>query len=196
VHAVTDERVARRGDFNTVAMGLARGGGPDLAFHARGHTLSGREHFELARTLGGHAPSTLFVSDRLDIALATGAVGVQLSWTRWSPVDARRVQGMWWIGCSVHDRNEAEAARTGGADYLLLGPMFPTPTHPGREPLGLAAVRGIVRLGLPVIAIGGIEPRHVRALAAEGVSGVAAIRGFWDAADPAEAARSFVEAWR
>ncbi len=195
VHAVTDDRVARRDDLDQVAAALARGGGADLALHARGHALSGREHYALAQTLGSHAPSKLFVNDRLDIALACDADGVHLAWTRWAPADARLVPSDWWIGCSVHDTAEAEAARTAGADYLLLGPMFPTPTHPGRAPLDAAVVPEIVRLGLPVIAVGGVEVSHAQALAEAGAYGVAAIRALWDAVDPELAARRLVEVW-
>jgi thiazole tautomerase (transcriptional regulator TenI) len=195
LHAVTDERVAGRDDLNDVAAALVRGGGPDLALHARGHTLSGRAHYELARTLGRHAPARLFVNDRLDVALACGATGVQLAWTRWAPAEARALDPVWWIGCAVHDRDEAAAARTAGADYLLLGPMFPTPTHPGRRPLDPVELGAVVALGLPVIAVGGIECRHAASLAEAGLHGVAAIRALWDAPDPSAAARAFVEAW-
>jgi len=59
----------------------------------------------------------------------------------------------------VHDVREAAAAHAGGADYLLVGPVFPTATHPDRAPLGLAQLKEIVGVGLPVIAIGGGDAR-------------------------------------
>ena len=195
VHAVTDERVAGRADLSAVAAALVQGGGPDLALHARGHALSGRAHYDLARTLGRTAPAALFINDRLDIALACRATGVQLAWTRWAPAEARVLDSAWWIGCAVHDHDEAVAARTAGADYLLLGPMFPTPTHPGRRPLDPVEIGAVVALGLPVIAVGGIECRHAPSLVAAGLHGVAAIRALWDAPDPGAAAHAFVEAW-
>jgi thiamine-phosphate diphosphorylase len=195
VHAVTDERVAGREDLSDVAAALVRGGGHTLALHARGHALSGHAHYDLARTLGRHPPAALFVNERLDVALACRATGVQLAWTRWAPTDARALDGAWWIGCSVHDREEAAAARTAGADYLLLGPMFPTSTHPGRRPLDPVELGAVVALGLPVIAVGGIECRHATSLADAGLHGVAAIRALWDAPDPGAAVRAFAEAW-
>ena len=136
LHAVTDERVARRPDLAALAEALAAEAGSDLAFHARGRELSGLEHFDLATRLSGFPPSRLFVNDRLDVALACGASGVQLGAASLDPEDARRLETGWWIGKSVQTRAEAEAAHTAGADYLVVGPVFPTATHPTRDPLG------------------------------------------------------------
>ena len=189
LHAVTDDWVARRPDLTALAEALARAAGPDLAFHARGRALSGLEHFDLATRLSAFPPSRLFVNDRLDIALACGASGVQLGAASLDPEDARRLDTGWWIGKSVHTQAEAEAAQTAGADYLLVGPVFPTVTHPAHEPLERAALSAIVALGLPVIAIGGVTPGRAASLKAAGVHGVAAIRAFWDGVDGPDAAR-------
>src|SRR5213079_1148562 len=88
-------------------------------------------------------PPRLFVNDRLDVALAVGAAGVQLGQGSLTPADACRLNPRWWIGKSVHDLREAEAAHAGGADYLLVGPVFPTATHPDRAPLGSARLKEI-----------------------------------------------------
>src|SRR5205807_582750 len=133
-------------------------------------------------------PARLFVNDRLDVALAAGAAGVQLGQGSLEPEDARRLNPAWWIGKSVHDLREAQAAHAGGADYLLVGPVFPTATHPDRAPLGLARLQEIVGIGLPVIAIGGVTPERMPELmAGAAIHGVAAIRALWHAADPADA---------
>jgi len=196
LHAVTDERIARRHDLGAVARELAHGAGANLALHARGHTLSGREHYDLAVRLSAYPPTRLFVNDRLDVALATAAAGVQLGAGSLEPADARRLHAAWWIGQSVHSLAEAQAARAGGADYFMVGPVHATATHPERKPLGMDLVRTIVALGMPVVAIGGVTPERVGDLRAAGVYGVAAIRALWDAEDPAEAARAMVqEAW-
>lgn len=176
-----------------MARELAVGGGRQLAFHARGHGLSGLEHYELATRLSVYPSTPLFVNDRLDVALAAGAAGVQLRHGSLAPADARRLCPGWWIGVSVHDLGEAVAARAAGADYLLVGPVFRTATHPDRAPLGLARLREIVGLGLPVIAIGGVTAEVVRELRSAGVHGAAAIRALWDADDPADAARRTLE---
>ena len=193
LHAITDERIARRPDLADIARQLAAGGGADLAFHARGHALSGLEHYDLANRLSAYPPSRLFVNDRLDVALAARAGGVQLTRSSLGPEEARRLDPTWWVGVSVHDLREAEHAHAAAADYLLVGPVFPTPTHPDRPPLDRAVLRAIARLGLPVIAIGGVGPARIAELHDAGVHGVAAIRALWDAAEPAHAARRLLE---
>jgi thiamine-phosphate diphosphorylase len=189
LHAITDERIARLANLSEIARDLAAGGGTELAFHARGRALSGLQHHELAVRLSAYPPVRLFVNDRLDIALTVAASGVQLAHGSLAPRDARRLNPDWWIGRSVHDAAEAEAAQAEGADYLVVGPVFPTATHPGRRPLGLAVLRDIVRLGLPVVAIGGVTRERVREIRDTAAWGVAAIRALWEAADPAETAR-------
>lgn len=194
LHAVTDERLARRPDVTGAATDLAAGAGPELALHARGRSLTGREHWALARSLAACPPAHLFVNDRLDVALATGAAGVQLGRGSLAPADARRLDPAWWIGVSVHDLHEAWAARIGGADYLLVGPVYATATHTDSPPVQRHVLGEIVQLGLPVVAIGGVTPERVAELSEAGVYGVAAIRALWDAADPGAAARAFVGA--
>lgn len=195
LHAITDERVARRADLAEVAAALAAGGGAELAFHARGRSLSGLEHFELAVRLSAFPPARLFVNDRLDVALAARASGVQLGAASLDPEIARRLNPAWWIGRSVHDLGEAESARAAGADYLLVGPVFATATHPDREPMGLDRFRAIARLGLPVVAIGGVTPERLPELKAAGAYGIAAIRALWEVADPAGTARRMIREW-
>jgi thiamine-phosphate diphosphorylase len=133
------------------------------------------------------------VNDRLDVALAVKAAGVQLGKASLPVNAARRLDAAWWIGRSVHDFAEADAAKAEGADYLLVGPVYPTATHPDRPPLGLDTLAQIATLGLPVIAIGGIGPGRVREVKAAGAYGVAAIRALWDAADAGDVARRMLE---
>jgi thiamine-phosphate diphosphorylase len=196
LHAITDERIARRSDSDVVARALADGGGSDLAFHARGRELTGLEHFDLAFRLSV-LPSQLFLNDRLDVALAVPTAGVQLGHGSLPVSAARALNPLWWIGKSVHDLAEAEAARTEGADYLVVGPVFATASHPGggRAPLGLQRLQAIASAvdGLPVIAIGGISADRVREVRNSGAYGVAAIRALWDDVEPAEAARRMRE---
>ena len=194
LHAITDERIARRPDLERIAAALAAGA-PGLALHARGHTLTGLEHYRLAVRL--RQPSSnarLFINDRLDVALATGADGVQLRTGSLDVADARALGPDWLVGRSVHTTAEATAARAAGADYLLAGPVFPTATHPGAAPLGLEGIRAVAAVGLPVIAIGGVTAERIADLRAAGAWGVAAIRALWDADDPASAARAMEKA--
>ena len=194
LHAITDERIARRSDLDAVARALSDGGGSDLAFHARGRELTGLEHYSLSVQLS-NLPSFLFVNDRLDIALAVPSAGVQLGQGSLPVSAARALNPLWWIGKSVHDLAEAEAARTEGADYLVVGPVFATASHPGHTPMGLAGLEQIVAAAeaRPVIAIGGISADRVREVRASGAYGVAAIRALWDDAEPEKAARRMRE---
>jgi thiamine-phosphate diphosphorylase len=195
LHAITDERVARRADLDVIAAALAEGGGSDLALHARGRELTGLEHYELAARLAVRPPGRLFVNDRLDVALAVPTAGVQLGHGSMPVSAARALNPLWWIGKSVHDLAEAQAARTEGADYLVVGPVFATASHPGRAPLGVKRLQAIASAvdGLPVIAIGGITADRVREVRNSGAYGVAAIRALWDDAEPAAAARRMRE---
>jgi thiamine-phosphate diphosphorylase len=195
LHAITDERIARRPDIDEIAQALAIGGGSDLAFHARGRALTGLEHYQLAGRLAVRPPGRLFVNDRLDVALAVPAAGVQLGHGSLPVSAARALNPLWWIGKSVHDLAEAETARTEGADYLVVGPVFATASHPGRTPLGLEKLEAIAAAadGLPVIAIGGVTADRVRDVRSSGAYGMAAIRAFWDDAEPAAAARRMRE---
>ena len=189
LHAVTDERIARLSDLDTRARALGAAG--PVALHARGHSLSGRDHLTLALRLRTAAPERLFVNDRLDVALAAGAAGVQLSATGLTPAEARPWSSAWWIGVSVHTPEEAAAVR--GADYLLVGPVFATTTHPTAEPLGVKGLAPFVGLGVPVVAIGGITPANARDVVAGGAHGVAVIRALWNAPDPARAAQEIMK---
>jgi thiamine-phosphate pyrophosphorylase len=192
LHAITDERIARRPDLGIVADALAGSGGAMLAIHARGRDLTGREHYDLASRLSV-LPSLLFVNDRLDVALAVSAAGVQLGQASLPVAAARALEPRWWIGKSVHDLAGAESARAEGADYLVVGPVYPSATHPDRLPLGLGSLQQISALGLPVIAIGGITAERVGEVQSAGAYGVAAIRALWDDAEPAAAVRRILE---
>jgi len=190
LHAVTDERIA---ELPTLAAAARALGSTGAALHARGHSLPGRAHLRLARLLAEAAPDRLFVNDRADVALAAGAAGVQLAADGLAPADARRLRPDWWIGVSVHDLAAARSARDGGADYLLVGPVHATPTHPEVSPLGVAGLAPFVALGLPVVAIGGVDASRARELRRAGAHGVAAIRALWDAPDPRAAAREILK---
>lgn len=128
-----------------------------------------------ARRLVAGSPVPVVVNGRVDVALALG-LGVHLP-ERDLPVSAaRRLLPEALIGCSVHDEEGALAAARGGADYVLLGPVFPTPSHPGAPVLGAERFREIAgRVPIPVLAIGGVDRERAAAL---GGDGFAAIRAF------------------
>jgi len=155
-----------------------------------------RDLYEVAKALrpAVHgAGALLMVHDRIDVALALRADGVHLA-ARSMPLAAARSilrKGM-WLGFSVHNLDEAGQAEAAGADYLFLGPVFPTASHPERAPLGLDTYReAVLRARVPVLAIGGVDLFTVPEVAGAGGKGAAAISAFYDAPDPAETARLF-----
>jgi thiamine-phosphate pyrophosphorylase len=100
------------------------------------------------------------------------------------------------IGASVHALADAKDAFAAGADWLLAGATYPTPSHPGEAPAGIRLVEELATVGLPVVAIGGVTAERVAEARRAGAAGVAAIRGIWDDPSPAAAVRRYVEAWQ
>lgn len=196
LHLVMDDRVFTEPGFTAAATGIMEAGRSELAFHLRAPGATGRAIYEAGRTLADVAGSTgslLLVNDRVDVAMAVGAGGVQLPARGLPPASARALMGSGpAIGASVHTVAEAEDA-AGGADFLLVGTVFGSASHPDREGSGVSLIREIVPLGRPVIGIGGITPAHVPELLAAGAHGVAALGAVWHAADPQDAVRRFLE---
>ena len=197
LHAFTDEVVLAAGDFGVRAAAIAAGG-VAVALHARHRGGTGAQLAVTARRLVSLArppEAAVFVSARPDIAAALGANGVQLGTADLLPADARRVLPRGWIGRSVHSEEEAGEAVAEGADFLVVGSIYPTASHPQREPAGPGLVSRTAKLGVPVIAIGGVTPERVSELKEAGAYGVAAIRSLWHAADPAAATIAMLSPW-
>ncbi|HEX2203470.1 MAG TPA: thiamine phosphate synthase, partial [Longimicrobium sp.] len=165
----------------------------------RWSATSGGRLYELAGELvlrAMDAGALLIVNDRVDVALAAGADGVQLGARSLALDDAAALLGdAPLIGVSTHVPEEGYDAVEGGADFLVVGHVYETPSHPGREGAGTALVEGMALLGVPVVAIGGVTPERVAEVRGAGAAGVAAIRGVWDAPDPARAVRRYLDAW-
>lgn len=131
----------------------------------------------------------ILVNDRVDIALAAGAAGVQL---RGDSVDAARVRAVaprgFLIGCSIHAG--ADLARAGGCDFVLFGTVFPSAGKaPGHPTAGVDALRALCAIArVPVVAIGGIDETNAREVAGAGAAGVAAVGMFMADRSPAEVA--------
>jgi thiamine-phosphate diphosphorylase len=197
VHAFTDADLLAAPDLGIRAAAIAAGG-PAVALHARARGSSGALLAAGALRLVALArppEAAVFVSGRPDIAAAVGAQGVQLATGDLAPVDARRVIARGWIGCSVHTTQEAATAVDQGADFLVVGNVYPTASHPGRPAAGLNLIRASADLGRPVIAIGGITAERAVEVKAAGAYGVAAIAALWQALDPAAATLAMLAPW-
>jgi thiamine-phosphate pyrophosphorylase len=149
------------------------------------------------RALTSARGALLIVNDRLDVALAVGADGVQRTSTSLPVADIRAIADKrLGIGASVHSREEAIAAAEAGADWVVFGPIYDTPSkrHYG-PPQGLGALERVASaLDIPLIAIGGITPERVRDVRRSGATGVAAISAILAASSPADATKRFLEA--
>jgi len=151
------------------------------------------------RTLTRRRGARLLVNDRLDVARAADADGVHLPAASFAVADARRLLGPHaLVGRSTHAPDEAIAAGRDGADYVVLGPIFATPSKAAYgPPLGLAAIAAAVAPGAsPIVAIGGITPERAAQARAAGAAGVAVVRALLDAPDPDAAAAALVAALR
>lgn len=198
LHAVTDDRVLRGADFAERARAVLRAGRGDVALHLRGPRTAGRALYALAEALlpaAREAGALLLVNDRVDVALAAGADGAHLGARSIVPRNARALLGAGrLLGLSVHSAAEAEEGRE--ADFLLVGTLYATASHPGRPGAGPALLRETGAAGVPRIGIGGITPERVGEVRAAGAHGVAVLRGVWDAPDPAGAVREYLAAWK
>ena len=143
------------------------------------------------RALTYNRDAVLLVNERVDVALASDADGLHLPAASWPIAAARAVLGPKpWIGRSTHGAAEAAEAAAAGADYVVLGPIFATPSKTDHgPPLGMAAVEA-AHATVPLVAIGGVTADRVPALRAAGAHGVGVLRAILDADHPAAAARA------
>ncbi len=159
---------------------------------------------DLARRLRSITASraSLFVNDRVDVALAAGADGVQLG-EESIPVEAARslAGGTLTIGRSVHSVESALHASRAGADMVVFGTVFATASHPHAQPSGVDPLEELSRHDVvPFLGIGGITAGNVGSVVEAGASGAAVITAITESPDPLEAARAFrraiTDAWR
>jgi thiamine-phosphate pyrophosphorylase len=195
---VISDRAQTQGRSLEEVVGACIQGGARV-FQLREKDLEARELTALAERLlrfitpvGG----LLLINDRVDVALAVGANGAHLSQRGLPPAVARRLLGPTrLLGVSCHSLAEAEEAQQGGADFILLGPIFYTPSKASYgPPLGLELLRKVrPNIRLPIFAIGGITGAHRREILAAGADGVAVISAVMAAPDVSAAVRALLE---
>ncbi len=120
----------------------------------------------------------VLVNDRLDVALASGADGVHLRVNSLPVAEVRRcVAADFLVAASTHSLAEAQAAERAGADFIVCGPVYETPSKRAYgAPLGIPAFAEVCRtVNVPVFALGGIKLDNFRTTLANGAAGIAAI---------------------
>lgn len=182
--------------------------GGSVAVQLRNRALQGAELLRLAlrlRSITSLFSAPLFVNDRLDVALSSGADGVHLPRHGLSPQAVRKlVANRLLISAAAHSLDEARALSQSGADCLTFGPIWPTPSKPDDpsipvaervSPVGTEVLFTVTRaLSIPVYALGGIDSSERAAECAAAGSRVACLRAILGDADPAAAIRAFLEA--
>ncbi len=171
-------------------------GGVDVV-QLRDKDLPGGELFDLAASIKEaiNGRALFMVNERADVALAAGADGVQLGERAMPTTAARRIMGTEYIiGRSVHSPEGAAAAQAEGADFLIVGAMFSTPSHPEVSPAGPGLLHDIRRLldangsSIPLVGIGGINGSNAGEVMRAGATGVAVITSILAASDAGKAA--------
>ena len=195
---VTDRSQTRGRDLVEVVTACVAAG--LRAVQLREKDLGASDLLALSRRIKALEPSPfLIVNDRADIALATGADGVQRTHASLSIADIRAISDRRLrIGVSTHSREEAVGAEVEGADWIVFGPVYDTPSKRRYgAPQGLAALERVAAaVRIPVIAIGGITPDRVAEVRRAGAHGVAAISAILAADSPADITKRFLDQFR
>jgi len=195
---VADAESAGERNILALIQEAVRGGATMIQLRAK--TLSLREFLRIsleASKLFKRENIPLIINDRIDIALACQATGVHLGQEDFPLSFARKILGKKkLIGISVNTEEEALEAEKKGADYLGVGPIFPTPSKKDlKQLLGLDGLRRIrEKIKIPILAIGGINAKNAREVIKAGADGIAVISAIMGAEDIRRATRELREA--
>lgn len=196
LYLITDRTATQGRNFLWVLEQALDGG--VKAIQLREKDLDGKNLFDLATKVSAlcrRYNAELFINDRIDVALAVEAAGVQLGKASLPIAAARALLGTARaIGYSAHSLAEARDAERDGADFVLFGPVYFTPSKaPYGFPQGLTALKNIVeKIALPVYAIGGVNAANLAQAMNTGIHGVALISAIMGAENPASATKTIL----
>ncbi len=195
---MTDRHQTRGRDLLEVIGQALRAG--VRAVQLREKDLPARDMYHLAEKLLAMtraAGAALLINDRVDVAMALAADGVHLTRRSLPPKESRDLLGpITLIGISCHSLADVREAVDGGADFVVLGPIFETPSKAAfGPPLTTRALRQArAAAPLPILAIGGINQARISDVMAAGADGVAVISAVMGAPDPGAAASELLAA--
>ena len=195
---VTDRQQTNGRPLISVLSQALKAGSP--AIQLRERDLSAKDLLALAHEIqqmteprSGH----LVINDRLDVALSLKGAGVHLRSNSLPVSVVRRLIGRRrLLGVSVHSVSEAVQAEAGGADYIVLGPIYATPSkHMYGPPLGVSTLEEAARaVRVPIIGIGGVNAARARDMRLAGAFGVAVVTAVLGAEDVEAATRALLDA--
>jgi len=194
---VTDRHQTKGRSLISILQAVLNVGSP--AIQLRERDLSANELLELARevkALTSQRDSQLVVNDRIDVALSLEEVGVHLRSNSMPVTVARRLLGpRRLLGVSAHSMDEVLRAEGEGADYVVLGPVYDTPSKQAfGSPLGLSKLEETCQVAhVPIVGIGGITVDRARDVRRAGAFGVAVITAILGADDVKHATRALLD---
>lgn len=196
LYVITNQDISR-GKNNLEVVKAAIAGGADI-IQLREKQISTRRVVEMGQQIKKFTNSRdipLIINDRVDIALAIDADGVHLGQDDLPISMARELIGEDKIlGISTHSLKQAKEAEAKGADYIGVGPVFPTSTKPDYSPVGLELVEKVSQeIEIPFVAIGGIKLDNVRKVIKAGAKRIAVVSGVVAADDVRQAAKSYCQ---
>ena len=197
LYLITDRKQAKMP--LPAAVRLALEGGV-RAVQLREKDLPVRELLALSqelRAITKEFGARLFINDSVDVAIAVNADGVHLGHQSMPVGAVRKIVGRdILIGVSTHSQEEAQAAESGGADFITIGPIFDTPSKVKLwVPVGLDILKELKNeLNIPFYALGGIKSGNVAQVLSAGATGVAMISAIMAAEDIRKASSKLIEA--
>jgi thiamine-phosphate pyrophosphorylase len=196
LYAILDATPNRTTDSLVSLVGTLAKSGVQL-IQVRAKHLSARHFQEIVSALLAGAPANIkiIINDRPDIASIANAAGVHLGQEDLPVAEARKIcPAPQWVGISTHNLEQLRAANDTSADYIAVGPIYPTTTKENPDPVvGLNLIRATRKLTRkPLVAIGGITISSAPEVFRAGADSVAIISDLLNAPDPAQRAREYL----
>lgn len=192
LYVCTDARLAE-GDFAEFVDAAYRGGADIIQLRDKQLEAAAElEYFAILQEAANRYGRLFAANDRADVAALAGAPVLHVGQRDISPAQARRLLPPGTlVGLSTHSREQAAASAIAGVDYACIGPVWPTPTKPGRPAVGIDTVRDVLSAARPGsiwFAIGGVGLDTIDELVDVGVRRIVVVRAVTRADDPQAAA--------